>query len=85
MWSATRDIRLPIEPPGCSAAKSPVLNPRARDVMTKSPKTVAPDALALDAVTLMNDKQITQLFVTGKDGKLAGIVRLHDLLAAKIV
>ncbi len=58
---------------------------RARDVMTKAPKTVTSDALALDALTLMNEKQITQLFVTCKDGKLAGIVRLHDLLAAKIV
>jgi arabinose-5-phosphate isomerase len=68
-----------------SGAKA--LNARASQMMSKTPKTVTSDSLALDALTLMNDKQITQLFVVAsKDTKIpTGIVRLHDLLAARIL
>jgi CBS domain-containing protein len=43
--------------------------------------------LAIDALRIMNERQITQLFVVDRDGsrELAGIIRLHDLLAAKIL
>jgi arabinose-5-phosphate isomerase len=61
----------------------------ARDLMTATPKTVQAQALALDALTLMNEKQITQLFVleAGDESprRLVGVVRMHDLLAAKIL
>jgi arabinose-5-phosphate isomerase len=63
------------------------LRARASQMMSKTPKTVTSDSLALDALTLMNDKQITQLFVVAsKETKIpTGIVRLHDLLAARIL
>jgi arabinose-5-phosphate isomerase len=62
---------------------------RAADIMTKTPKSIAARALALDAVTVMNEQQITSLFVTEGDGadpaKVVGLVRLYDLLDAKIL
>ena len=55
--------------------------------MRESPRTVNPETLAIDAVTTMEACQITSLFVVeaGPGGRLTGLVRLHDLLAAKIV
>lgn len=49
------------------------------DVMTRSPKTVAPDALAGTALKIMNASSITALVVID-GGKPVGIVHLHDLL-----
>jgi len=66
------------------------LGSKARDFMRASPRTVTSDALAVDAVTIMESCQITSLFVVepgsdGREGRLSGLVRMHDLLAAKIV
>jgi KpsF/GutQ family protein len=58
---------------------------KAADVMTKSPKVMRADQLAAEAVALMNDKQITQLFVLDAKAKLAkpvGILHIHDCLRA---
>jgi len=50
------------------------------EIMTRNPKTVMPEALAADALALMETHLITVLPVVGQDGRLAGIVHLHDLL-----
>ena len=61
-----------------------LLSRTAAEVMTKNPRTVAPDALAEVALALMNDRKITCLFV--KDGaQTVGIVRIHDLMRAGVV
>jgi arabinose-5-phosphate isomerase len=57
---------------------------KAADFMTRQPKTIASDHLAIDAFKRMEAAQITSLFVQDQD-KLLGLVRMHDLLAAKIV
>lgn len=49
------------------------------DVMTRDPKTVAPSALAAEAIKLMNASKITSLFVVD-GGRPVGIVHVHDLL-----
>jgi len=50
-------------------------------VMTAHPLTITAQALAAEAVHIMNEKSITSLFVV--DGtKPAGIIRLHDCLRA---
>ena len=55
------------------------------DVMTNAPKTIKPVALAAEAVAIMNDLQITNLFVVGEDAnRPVGIVHIHDLLKAGI-
>lgn len=54
-------------------------------VMTKNPKVVTPDQLAAEALSLMNDKKITQLFVLdAKDAgkRPVGILHIHDCLRA---
>jgi len=59
----------------------------AQELMTKSPRTTPQTALAIDAFHEMEKNQITSLFVTASasDRVLVGIVRMHDLLTAKIV
>lgn len=61
----------------------------ARDVMTVSPKTIRLGALAAEAVGLMNEKNITSLFVTDAvtDDRqmVSGIIHLHDCLRAGII
>jgi arabinose-5-phosphate isomerase len=51
------------------------------DVMTRKPVTVPPEALAGAVLAMMNEKAITQVFVTD-GGAPVGIVHLHDLLRA---
>ncbi len=57
----------------------------AEKVMTASPKTINPQALAAEALGRMNEKKITSLLVMGDDGKVCGILRMHELLRAGVV
>jgi arabinose-5-phosphate isomerase len=52
-------------------------------VMTAKPLTIAGNALAAEAVRIMNERQITTLFVVDDD-KPVGIIRLHDCLRAGV-
>ena len=57
----------------------------AERAMTPSPKTVSPSAFAAEALATMEEFSITALFVADPDeGRLAGIVHLHDLLKADV-
>jgi arabinose-5-phosphate isomerase len=55
--------------------------------MTRSPRTIAPDALAVEALHVMNarERPITTLFAVDPDGRPVGILHIHDLLRAGIV
>ncbi len=55
----------------------------ARTVMTPSPKVIAPDALAAEALAVMNKASITSLFVVA-DRRPVGIVHIHDCLRAGV-
>ena len=59
---------------------------RAREVMTRNPKWIAPDALAARALAVMEEHAITVLVVMkgmGKGGrKPLGIIHIHDILRA---
>ncbi|NNC86569.1 MAG: KpsF/GutQ family sugar-phosphate isomerase [Bacteroidia bacterium] len=57
---------------------------KAKDIMTKKPKSVEKDAMAIDALQVMKKHNITQLAVTN-GGKLLGFVHLHDLLEEGII
>lgn len=57
---------------------------RAEDIMTKNPKTIGPEALAAEALELMQVHDISQLIVAG-EGKYAGIIHLHDLVREGII
>jgi arabinose-5-phosphate isomerase len=56
----------------------PLTGPVA-DAMTKSPVTIAPEALAGDALRLLEDRKITALAVAGADRRLVGVLQIHDL------
>ena len=53
------------------------------DVMTKTPSSIRPNALAAEALGIMNDLKITSLFVA-ESGSLKGIVHIHDCLRAGV-
>jgi arabinose-5-phosphate isomerase len=57
------------------------------DVMTASPRTIGPDALAVEALHVMNanERPVTTLFVVDAAGRPLGILHVHDLLRAGLV
>jgi arabinose-5-phosphate isomerase len=60
-------------------------NRTARDVMTADPKIARPDQLAAEALALMTEKKITQLFVLADgDATPQGVLHIHDCLRAGI-
>jgi arabinose-5-phosphate isomerase len=59
---------------------------RAGEVMTPNPRAIGPDALAGEALAVMNDRKITCLLVTANDShKAIGILHVHDCLRAGVV
>ena len=58
----------------------------AGDVMTPAPRTIAPGALAEQALAMMNERKITCLFVVEPGFDHAqGIVHIHDCLRAGVI
>ena len=64
-----------------------LLDRAAGEVMTASPRTIGPQALADEAVAVMNEGQITCLFVVDPvdSRRVAGLLHIHDCLRAGIV
>ena len=57
---------------------------KASEIMTINPKTIEEDALAIDAMELMRNNNITQLMViNGK--QYAGVIHLHDLVKEGLI
>jgi len=54
-------------------------------VMSRKPRSIGADALAVDAVQLMEQYNISQLPVVDADNKLVGALNMHDLLKAKVI
>ena len=52
----------------------------AADIMTKNPKSIDPDELAVAALDLLRKNEITQLVVTNQQGLYIGVIHLHDLI-----
>lgn len=60
-----------------------LLSHKAGEVMTRGPRTIGPEALAGEALAVMNDRKITCLLVT--EGRRAiGILHVHDCLRAGV-
>jgi len=62
-----------------------VLDLTAAECMTKSPRTIAAGEFAATALALMEEKKITSLMVVDGEGRLEGIVHLHDLWSTELV
>lgn len=57
----------------------------AQDIMSPSPTTILPDEMAVQAMSMLREKSITQLVVADEQGVYLGLVHLHDLLREGIV
>ncbi len=57
----------------------------AQDVMHANPRTVLADALAVNAVELMEQHHITSVLVTDAQGMLIGALNTNDLMRAKVI
>lgn len=58
-------------------------NATIKDAMTLHPKTISPDALAAEAVRIMERNEISVLIAV-EDGRPTGIIHIHELLKAGI-
>jgi arabinose-5-phosphate isomerase len=58
---------------------------RADSVMHRRPRSIRPDALAVEAVELMEEHRITSVLVLDEAGLLLGVVHIGDLMRAKVI
>ncbi|HRF18490.1 MAG TPA: KpsF/GutQ family sugar-phosphate isomerase [Chitinophagaceae bacterium] len=57
---------------------------KAGDIMTKHPKAIGPDELAIEALDMLRKNEISQLAVV-QDKKYLGIIHLHDLIREGLI
>lgn len=62
-----------------------ILNKKVKEVMTKNPKTVSQEEIAIKAVRMMETYAITSLICVNEDSAPIGVIHLHDLLKAGVV
>jgi arabinose-5-phosphate isomerase len=58
---------------------------RVSEVMTAGPRSIRPEALAVEAVQLMERYKVNQLLVVDERGRLVGALNMHDLFRAKVI
>jgi arabinose-5-phosphate isomerase len=56
----------------------------AKDIMTKNPKSVQSETMAIDALQILEQYSITQLIVIDND-EYKGVLHLHDILKEGIL
>ncbi len=76
------DLRRLIERAGSGADLRTL---RAREVMHPAPRTVRNDALAVEAVDLMEAHRITSVLVVDAENRLVGALNSNDLMRAKVI
>jgi arabinose-5-phosphate isomerase len=57
----------------------------AAECMTANPQTIGPDEFAIAALEIMERRKITSLPVVDAQGKLLGVIHLHDLWGTQMV
>jgi arabinose-5-phosphate isomerase len=62
-----------------------VMDLKAGEAMSPTPKTIAADQFAASAIAIMEEKKITSLMVVDDEGRLKGIVHLHDLWGTEMM
>ena len=53
--------------------------------MTRSPRSINAEALAVEAAQQMDEQRLNHMLVLDTDGTLLGALHMHDLMAAKVV
>ncbi len=66
-------------------ASGDFLSLEARSVLSPNPRTVSGDALAVQALTLMEERKITSLIVADETRRPVGVIHIHDILRSKVV
>lgn len=61
-----------------------LLSKPVSEIMTADPKVLAPSTLASEALSFLNESQITSIFIVEK-GKPVGLVHIHDFLRAGVI
>jgi arabinose-5-phosphate isomerase len=61
-----------------------IFDKKARDVMSRNPKRISGDRIAVDALAMCEEFRISSVFVTDAKGEICGLVHLQDLLALGI-
>ena len=69
----------------CIEAGADLRSARAADVMHPCPRSISPDALAVDAAEMMEAHAITSVLVVNVQGALEGVVHIGDLMRAKVI
>ena len=70
----------------CLARSPDIARTRVADVMTRSPRTIGPDRLAIDCVDLMETvPRVMVLLVADDETRLVGALHMHDLFRARVV
>ena len=77
------DLRRALSP-GAAQPRASLLAREAGEVMTRTPRTIRPDSLAVEALHAMEQRSITALFVVDETGAPVGILHIHDLLRAGV-
>ena len=62
-----------------------VLSLTAGEVMNRQPRTIGRDMLAVEALKIMETHKITSVVVTTPDGRVDGVVHLHDLWRTQMI
>jgi len=57
----------------------------AKEIMTLNPKTITPDALAVEALDRLRKYDINQLIVVTNESEYLGIIHLHDLIREGLI
>jgi len=58
---------------------------RLVEVLTKNPRAIGPDVLAVEAAEMMERLCISQLLVVDGTGVLVGALNTHDLMQARVI
>ena len=74
------DLRRLLEREGGAA-----LSKTAGEAMNAKPRTIAAGELAAKALAILEERKITSLVVVDADGKVEGVVHLHDLWGVELI
>jgi arabinose-5-phosphate isomerase len=74
------DLRRLLEREGGAA-----LSKTAGEAMNPHPRTIASSELAARALAILEERKITSLVVVDADGKVEGVVHLHDLWGVELI
>ncbi len=74
------DLRRTLDDASIDVRATPIVS-----VMTRAPKVIGANALAVEAAQLMEEHKINALLVVDDDRRVVGALNIHDLLRARVV